>query len=234
MIKGFIKNSFVDYPGKVAATVFTGGCNFSCPYCHNGELVLSPGKMRNIPEYEIFEFLDKRKGLIDGVVITGGEPTLFPGLRNLILKIRERGFMIKLDTNGYEPLILEKLLEDGIIDYIAMDIKNSPDKYAMTAGLQKMDINRIVKSIGLIISSQVDHEFRTTVMKEFHSEDDFLKIAEWIKSCKKYVLQNYHPKEGQIKDVIFTPFSSEELLTFRELLSTRISKVEIRDQNSII
>ena len=128
MIKGFIKNSFVDYPGKVAATVFTGGCNFSCPFCHNGELVKSPGKMKTIETWEIFEFLEKRKGLIDGLVITGGEPTLWPGLRDFIIKVRNMGFLVKLDSNGYEPLILEKLFQDKLIDYIAMDIKTSPEK----------------------------------------------------------------------------------------------------------
>lgn len=228
MIKGFIKNSFVDYPGKVAATVFTGGCNFSCPFCHNGELVTSPGKMETIPIWEIMEFLDKRKGLIDGIVITGGEPTIYPGLRDFILKIKEKGFLVKLDSNGHEPLVLEKLIQENIIDYIAMDIKNSPEKYAETAGLKKIDISRIIKSVEIIKNSGIDYEFRTTVMKEFHNKEDIVKIKDWLGSSKKYVLQNYNPKEGQVEDIIFTPFSEEELEEFKEILSENIQKVEIR------
>lgn len=228
MIKGFIKNSFVDYPGKVAATVFTGGCNFSCPFCHNGELVTSPGKMPTISTWEIMTFLEKRKGLIDGLVITGGEPTLYPGLRDFILKIREKGFLIKLDSNGYEPLVLEKLLQENIIDYIAMDIKNSPEKYAKTAGLKQIDISRIIQSVEIIKESGVDYEFRTTVMKEFHNKEDINQIKKWLTNTKKYVLQNYNPQEGQVEDTIFTPFSKEELNEFKEILSTDIEKVEIR------
>ena len=229
MIKGFIKNSFVDYPGKVAATVFTGGCNFSCPFCHNGELVKSPGKIKSIETWEIIDFLEKRKGLIDGLVITGGEPTLWPGLRDFIVKIKSMGFSVKLDSNGYEPLVLEKLLQEGIIDYIAMDIKNSPEKYAQTAGLKTLDISRIIKSIQLIKESGISYEFRTTVMKEFHSKEDLIKIGEWLKGSEKYVLQNYNPKEGQVEDKIFTPFSKEELLEYKSLLSDYIKKVEIRN-----
>ncbi len=228
MIKGFIKNSFVDYPGKVAATVFTGGCNFSCPFCHNGELVTSPGKMETIPIWEIMEFLDKRKGLIDGIVITGGEPTIYPGLRDFILKIKEKGFLVKLDSNGYEPLVLEKLIQENIIDYIAMDIKNSPEKYAETAGLKKIDISRIIKSVEIIKNSGIDYEFRTTVMKEFHNKEDIIKINDWLGNSKKYVLQNYNPKEGQVEDKIFTPFSQEELEEFKEIFSENIQRVEIR------
>lgn len=229
MIKGFIKNSFVDYPGKVAATVFTGGCNFSCPFCHNGELVKSPGKIKSIETWEIIDFLEKRKGLIDGLVITGGEPTLWPGLRDFIVKIKSMGFSVKLDSNGYEPLVLEKLLQEGIIDYIAMDIKNSPEKYAQTAGLKTLDISRIIKSIQLIKESGISYEFRTTVMKEFHSKEDLIKIGEWLKGSEKYVLQNYNPKEGQVEDKIFIPFSKEELSEYKNLLSDYIQKVEIRN-----
>lgn len=229
MIKGFIKNSFVDYPGKVAATVFTGGCNFSCPFCHNGELVKSPGKIKSIETWEIIDFLEKRKGLIDGLVITGGEPTLWPGLRDFIVKIKSMGFSVKLDSNGYEPLVLEKLLQEGIIDYIAMDIKNSPEKYAQTAGLKTLDISRIIKSIQLIKESGISYEFRTTVMKEFHSKEDLIIIGEWLKGSEKYVLQNYNPKEGQVEDKIFTPFSKEELSEYKSLLSDYIQKVEIRN-----
>jgi len=228
MIKGFIKNSFVDYPGKVAATVFTGGCNFSCPFCHNGELVKSPGKVQTIETWEVTEFLKKRKGLIDGLVITGGEPTLWPGLKDFILKIKEMGFLVKLDSNGYQPLILENLIKEKLIDYIAMDIKNSPEKYAETAGLQTIDITRITKSIDIIQKSGIDYEFRTTVMREFHTEEDIMKIKEWLKDSKKYVLQNYNPQEGQVEDTIFTPFSKEELEKYKNLLSGNIQKVEIR------
>ena len=221
MIRGFIKNSFVDYPGKIAATVFTGGCNFSCPFCHNGELVKSPKSLPIIPQKEIFDFLDKRKGLIEGLVITGGEPTLWPGLADFIIKVKEKGFLVKLDTNGYEPLVLKKLLEENLLDYIAMDIKNSPDKYAQTAGLKHLDISRIIQSIDIIRNSGLDYEFRTTIMKEHHEEEDLIKIADWLQGSKKYVLQNYNPKEGQIEDRIFTPFSPQELEMFKIILQEK-------------
>lgn len=228
MIRGFIKNSFVDYPGKIAATVFTGGCNFSCPFCHNGELVKSPGNLPIIPQKEIFDFLDKRKGLIEGLVITGGEPSLWPGLADFIIKVKEKGFLVKLDTNGYEPLVLKKLLEENLLDYIAMDIKNSPDKYAQTAGLKHLDISRIIQSIDIIRNSGLDYEFRTTIMKEHHEEKDLIKIADWLQGSRKYVLQNYNPKEGQIEDKIFTPFSLQELEMFKEILQEKFDHFETR------
>lgn len=228
MIRGFIKNSFVDYPGKIAATVFTGGCNFSCPFCHNGELVKSPRNLPPIPQKEIFDFLDKRKGLIEGLVITGGEPSLWPGLADFIIKVKEKGFLVKLDTNGYEPLVLKKLLEENLLDYIAMDIKNSPDKYAQTAGLKHLDISRIIQSINIIRNSGLDYEFRTTIMKEHHEEKDLIKIADWLQGSRKYVLQNYNPKEGQIEDKIFTPFSLQELEMFKEILQEKFDHFETR------
>lgn len=228
MIRGFIKNSFVDYPGKIAATVFTGGCNFSCPFCHNGELVKSPGNMPPIPQKEIFDFLDKRKGLIEGLVITGGEPSLWPGLADFIIKVKEKGFLVKLDSNGYEPLVLEKLIEDDLLDYIAMDIKNTPAKYAQTAGLKQLDISRILQSIDIIRSSGLDYEFRTTIMKELHGEKDLLEIGDWLQGSKKYVLQNYNPVEGQIEDKIFTPFSPKELERLKEKLGEKFDHFEIR------
>ncbi len=228
MIRGFIKNSFVDYPGKIAATVFTGGCNFSCPFCHNGELVKSPRNLPAVPQKEIFDFLDKRKGLIEGLVITGGEPSLWPGLADFIIKVKEKGFLVKLDTNGYEPLVLKKLLEENLLDYIAMDIKNSPDKYAQTAGLKHLDISRIIQSIDIIRNSGLDYEFRTTIMKEHHEEKDLIKIADWLQGSRKYVLQNYNPKEGQIEDKIFTPFSLQELEMFKEILQEKFDHFETR------
>ena len=228
MIRGFIKNSFVDYPGKIAATVFTGGCNFSCPFCHNGELVKSPKNMPLIPQKEIFDFLDKRKGLIEGVVITGGEPSLWPGLADFIIKVKEKGFLVKLDSNGYEPLVLKKLIEENLLDYIAMDIKNSPDKYAQTAGLKHLDISRILQSIDIIRSSGLDYEFRTTIMKEYHEEADLKKIGDWLQGSKKYVLQNYNPQEGQVEDKIFTPFSPRELEMFKSFFQEKFDCFEIR------
>ncbi len=228
MIKGFIKNSFVDYPGKVAATIFTGGCNFSCPFCHNGELVLAPGKIKDIPDYEIMEFLEKRKGLIDAIVISGGEPTLHPGIWALMAKIKDKGFLVKLDTNGYQPRIIEKLLEETQIDFIAMDIKNAPDRYAETAGLEKIDIQRIFQSVKLIQSSGIDYEFRTTIMKEYHSAIELEKIGQWLNGSKKYVLQNYKQREGQVEEVAFTPFEEEFLESQKEFLQPFFKRVEIR------
>lgn len=229
MIKGFIKNSFVDYPGQVAATVFTGGCNFSCPFCHNGELVISPGSIKTIPGYEIMEFLEKRKKLIDAVVISGGEPTLHPELGRLIRKIKEKGYLVKLDTNGYQPRVIEALLSESLLDFIAMDIKNSPDRYAETAGLMSFDIQRIIHSTELIRSSAPDYEFRTTVMQEFHQSEDLEKIGRWLSGSKKYVIQNYQHRQGQVKQKEYTSFSNEFLAEQKQKLQPHFLKVEIRN-----
>ena len=192
IIKGFAKLTLLDYPGRVACTVFTGGCNFRCPFCHNASLAIRAREVDTIPESEVFELLKKRKGILDGVCITGGEPLLFGDeLYDFIIEIKKLGYAVKLDTNGSFPERLAALIEAGLVDKVAMDIKNSPEKYALTAGVENFDIASILKSVELLKSSGVDYEFRTTVVKELHSASDFEAIGKMIEGAKAYFLQSF-------------------------------------------
>jgi len=228
MIKGWIKNSFIDYPGKIATTVFVGGCNFRCPYCHNGDLITKFDKLQDITEEEIFSFLKKRSKILDGVVITGGEATLYKNIIDFMKTIKEIGLSVKLDTNGYNPEIVEKVLEQNCVDYIAMDIKNSLEKYSETVGFELMDLTKIVKSINLIQNGNVDYEFRTTVMKEFHNEKDLLAIGTLLEGSKKYVLQKYQKSDKQLSNKEFTPYNNEEMLSFKKSLEIYFEKIYVR------
>lgn len=202
LIRGLNKTTLLDYPGCVAATVFVGGCNFRCPFCQNSGLVLNPLEGEIISEEEILSFLKKRKNVLKGVCITGGEPTLQEDLPDFIRQIRNLGYRIKLDTNGYRPEILKSLLEEGLLDYVAMDIKNCPDKYALTAGMNYadagLDLAKINESIELLLGGTVEYEFRTTVVKELHTLDDIRKIGEWIRGCRAYFLQKFQDNGNNI------------------------------------
>jgi len=199
VIAGFQKLTLLDYPGHLAATVFTVGCSFRCPFCHNPELVnhgtynIEHGTI----EKDFFEFLKKRKGKLEGVCITGGEPAIQPDLVEFIRKIRKLGYKVKLDTNGTRPDILREVISERLVDFIAMDIKNQPKKYEKTINT-KFDLNRIKLSIGLIMNSRIPYEFRTTAVPGIHSERDFLAIAKWIKNAQSYWLQRY--QETKILD----------------------------------
>ncbi len=198
VISGLQKLTLLDYPGKTAAIVFTYGCNFRCPFCHNALLVTE--KMQDvISEEEVLAFLKKRVGLLDAVCITGGEPTLQKDLRAFIVKVRELGYAVKLDTNGTNPDLLDELLSEGLVDYVAMDIKNAPDKYSLTAGAD-VDLNNIFKSVELIKSKAPDYEFRTTVTRELHSEADILSAAELVGKGSKYYLQQFKDSGCLISD----------------------------------
>ena len=207
ILGGFQKLTLIDYPGKLATTVFTVGCSFRCPFCHNPELVeaqnfasLHKGKM----EKEFFEFLKKRKGKLQGVCITGGEPTIQLDIIEFIKKIKKLGFLVKLDTNGSRPDVLKKIIDLKLVDYIAMDIKNQPKSYLKTAGItvgnanSRSILDRIKLSVDLIMHSQIPYEFRTTVVPGIHSEKAFLEIAKWISGASKYWLQKY--EETKILD----------------------------------
>ena len=198
LIVGLNKTTLLDYPGRVAATVFTGGCNFRCPFCHNGHLVLKPSALEVYSEEEVFSFLYKRRNVLKGVCITGGEPTLQSDLADFIWKVKELGYQVKLDTNGYEPEVLEELLKEKLLDYVAMDIKNCREKYAETAGLDKFEIKKVEKSIMLLRKSEIDYEFRTTVVKEFHGKEDLKKIGNWLSGCSQWFLQQYQDNENVI------------------------------------
>jgi len=198
ILGGYQKLTLIDYPGKIATTVFTVGCSFRCPFCHNPELVDSRQfTVQGDLEKEFFSFLKKRKGKIEGVCITGGEPTIQPNLLGFIKKIKKRGFLVKLDSNGTRPDVLKKVFDAKLVDFVAMDIKNQLKRYDATTGV-KGDAERIKLSVQLIMNSGVPYEFRTTVVPGLHSEKDFEEIAKWIKGARSYYLQEY--REGRILD----------------------------------
>ena len=199
IIGGLQKLTLIDYPGHLAATVFTFGCNFRCPFCHNPELVSgSLYKISGILEEDFFKFLKERKGKLEGVCITGGEPTIQPDIVEFVRKIKNLGFKVKLDTNGARPDILRELFQKKLLDFVAMDIKSDLENYAKTTN-SKLDIERIRLSVDLIRNSGIDYEFRTTAVPGLHKEEDFAKIGEWLEGSKKYVLQKYEDK-GKILD----------------------------------
>lgn len=225
-IQGFIKTSLLDFPGNVASTVFTSGCNFNCPFCHNPSLILDEGSDGTIQTDVILTHLKRRQGLIDGVCITGGEATLQKNLLPFIKEVKKLGMKVKLDTNGYSPSILKTLIEENLIDYIAMDIKNSPSKYARTCGLKALDYNKIKSSIHLIKNSGISHEFRTTIMKDLHDLEDLEAISVEIHGCDRFCLQQYRYHEDQ--NCQFTAYEPETLLGWQEHFSSFLKKVEVR------
>lgn len=189
-IEAYQKLTLLDYPGRTAATIFTHGCNFRCPFCHNAGLVVRPSIQR-VDENELLSFLEKRKKLLDGVCITGGEPLLQSDIAEFIQKVRDIGYAVKLDTNGSFPERLASLIDAGLIDYVAMDIKNSPEKYALTAGIPQDIVVRVKESVALLLKNKVDFEFRTTITGAHHTVEDMVKIGEWIKGAEKYFLQPF-------------------------------------------
>lgn len=214
IIKGLQKTTLLDFPGKVACTVFTAGCNFRCPFCHNASLVVRAGDVDEISSDAFFNYISKRKGILDGVCITGGEPLLSVGIEDFIRKIKDMGFLVKLDTNGAYPEKLEALLNEGLVDYVAMDIKNSKEKYALTAGLEEFPA-AIERSIKIIMDKAPDYEFRTTVVRELHDTQDIVKISEWLKGAKRYFLQSY-VDSGDILCEGFSAYDANEMLKILE------------------
>lgn len=225
-IHGFNKTTLLDYPGIVAAGVFTGGCNFRCPFCQNADLVLNPYAVPLIAEEEILSHLAKRKNITKGICISGGEPTLQPDLRDFIIKCKNLGLLIKLDTNGYKPDILKGLMDDGLIDYVAMDIKASLSGYSKVAGVN-IDTNLITRSIETIIHSSIEYEFRTTVVRELHSYEMMEEISDLIKGAGKYYIQGYVDSDRVISRT-FSSYTRDELETFIPLFDKKVKKVEIR------
>ena len=188
---GLQKMTLLDFPGKVACTVFTGGCNFRCPFCHNALLVTEIDNSQTYDEDEIISFLEKRRGLLDGVCVTGGEPLLHPSVVRFIERVKSLGFAVKLDTNGSFPDTLADIIGAGIVDKVAMDIKNSAEKYGITVGIKDFDITPVDKSISLLLEGRVPYEFRTTVVRELHEVSDIEKIAKRIAGAQEYYLQNF-------------------------------------------
>ena len=223
-IAGVQKVTLLDYPGKVACEIFTQGCNFECPFCQNSSLI----PITNTGEFseeEIFEYLVLRKKILDGVVITGGEPTVQKDLKGFIKKIKDLGLLVKLDTNGGNPKVLQELIDEDLVDYVAMDIKNIFNKYNITAG-KRINLDNIKKSIEILKASKIDYEFRTTIIKEMHSLDDIVSICKLVGNVK-YYLQNFEDSENVI-DHSLHGFSREELLFIDKYLKDVFPNVEIR------
>ena len=228
-IYGIQKLSLLDFPGKLCCTVFTGGCDFRCPFCHNSTLVTRLDPSTSIPQDEILSFLETRRGKLDGVAITGGEPLLHPQLPEFIHSIREMGFEVKLDTNGAHPEALEKIIDSGEVSYYAMDIKNSPEKYALTVGIEGIDLDNIKKSIMLLMDSGVEYEFRTTVVKELHENNDFIGIGEMIRGAKAYYLQKF-VDSGMLIGSGFSAHDDETMRGFISIITPFVDFAAIRGE----
>lgn len=226
-ICGWNKTTLLDYPGKVAATIFLGGCNFRCPFCHNSSLVLHFREIPGISMEELLAFLKKRKGILDGVCVTGGEPTIDPELDTLLREIKHLGYLVKLDSNGTRPQVLKNLVKDGLVDMIAMDIKSSPENYGKVAGVNTVPMERIQESIDFLMSGSIPYEFRTTVVRELHSQEDFRSIGKWLSGAEAYYLQAYKNSPEVLKPG-FSSYTREELEHFRSLLQNDIPSTEIR------
>ena len=225
-IDGLQTLTLLDYPGKVACTVFTSGCNMRCPFCHNASLVC--GEVPPLMEKEeFFAFLKKRTGVLDGVCVTGGEPLLQEGLIPFLLEVKEKGFTTKLDTNGLLHDRLRAVVEAGAVDYVAMDIKNCKARYAETAGVPGLDLAPIEKSVQFLMEGSVDYEFRTTVVKELHNKADFDEIGRWLKGAKRYFLQSFKDS-GDILSPGLSPMEKADLLEIRDRLRAEIPGVELR------
>lgn len=226
-IHGFQKMTLLDYPGKVAATVFTAGCNLRCPFCHNAPLVTKINLADCLDKNEIVAYLKKRKGILDGVCITGGEPLLSDDVFDLMRQIKDMGYSVKLDTNGTFPERLRRAVFGGLADTVAMDIKNSKERYAETVGLESLDLAPIEESVDFLKSGAVDFEFRTTVVKELHTDDDMERIGRWISGAPRYYLQRFKDSGTLIRPG-FTEPSIEFMENLQKIAEKYVQKVELR------
>ncbi len=227
-ISGLMKMTLLDFPGQVACTVFTSGCNFRCPFCHNASLVL-PERMTNdtISEADFFAFLDKRKGLLDGVCISGGEPLLHADITDFIRRIRERGFKVKLDTNGSLPEVLRALVNAGLLDYVAMDIKTAPGDYASACGIDDPPVEGVRESVRILLSGNVPFEFRTTVVDELHDEAKMTDVARWISGTQNYFLQDYCDS-GDVIRKGYHSCSGQKMESIRKAVAEYVPSAKIR------
>lgn len=224
---GMDKLSLVDYDNKLTCTIFTAGCNFKCPFCHNASLVLDEENLDVFPLSDILSYLNKRKGILEAVCVSGGEPTLSGDLDEKLAEIKKMGYIVKLDTNGSNPNKIKSLYEKGLIDYVAMDIKNSEEKYPETIGLKKYDLRKIKESIEFILNCGIDYEFRTTLVSQFHEEEDILKIGKMIKGAKRYYLQKFVDHDSCIEEG-HKEISKEKALKFQSLIQPYVKNVYLR------
>jgi len=229
-IQGLQKVTLIDYPEKMAATVFTAGCNFRCPFCHNASLVIDIDEGNHMPVSQVMNHLEKRKKVLEGVCISGGEPLLQPGLEDFIKGVKSLGYLVKLDTNGSDLIKLQHLVEQSLIDYVAMDIKNTPSKYNITSGLEEGDeemLSQVMAVVEYLKSEPIPYEFRTTVVKEFHKREDFEEIGQWLKGAKKYVLQKFNDSGDCIGEG-YHAYSDEIMNQALEIIKKYIPTAQIR------
>ena len=225
-IQGLQKLTLLDYPGRTACTVFLSGCNFRCPFCHNAPL-LQGDTGDAMDEDALLMFLKKRQGVLDGVAVTGGEPLLRQELPSLLEKIKALGYAVKLDTNGAFPERLEAIVQAGLADYVAMDVKNSPARYAQTAGVPGLDLGPIRESVAFLLAGHVDYEFRTTVVKQFHDRAAFQEIGPWLAGARRYFLQSYEDRDTVLCPGL-SPCSREELEDFASAVRPFVPAVALR------
>ncbi len=230
-IYGLQKLTMLDFPGRIACTVFTGGCNLRCPFCHNAGLVL-PDRLSAsgslMDSEELFKFLDSRRGLLDGVAVSGGEPLLWPDIEEFLSEIRARGFLVKLDTNGTRPEVLSHILDSGLVDYVAMDIKNSPERYAETVGIDGFDVAPVKQSVELVMSSSVDYEFRTTAVAGLHDIESISAAARWISGARRYFIQNFVDSGNLVASEGMRGLSPEEMRALRDAARQYVPSTELR------
>ena len=229
IIKGLQKTTLLDFPTKVACTVFTPGCNFRCPFCHNASLVIDTDLSDTVNIDAFFDYLKKRKGILDGVCITGGEPLIQKDIAMFISKIKELGYAVKVDTNGSQPKMLSELIENNLVDYVAMDIKGSQAKYSAICGIENGKyLGAVSESISLLLKNQIDYEFRTTVVKELHDKEDFHDIGKWICGTKKYFLQQFKDSGDLITNDPYTAYNKEEMEEILSIVKNYIPNAELR------
>lgn len=228
-IQGLQKLTLLDFPGKMACTVFTGGCNLRCPFCHNASIVVKPSKEGEYSVEEILDFLKKRQGVLDGVAITGGEPLMQKDIEDFIRKIRELGYAVKLDTNGTYPDKLKSLVNQGLVDYVAMDVKASPEGYPPAVGIGGYDISKIKESIDFLINGNIDYEFRTTVVREFHSIFDMDSLGKFIKGAKRHYLQQFKDS-GDLIGFGLSAVPKSEMDEMKKIMLKYVESCEIRGE----
>lgn len=225
-IEALQKLTLLDYPGKMAATVFTYGCNLRCPFCHNA-LLVTEESYGGIDTDEVLSFLSKRKGMLEGVCVTGGEPLLQPDIEDFLKAIKDMGFSVKLDTNGTFPKKLKDVVGKVLVDYVAMDVKNCRDKYTLTSGKTCMDLSAVDESIKFLLSGEIEAEFRTTVVKNFHTEEDLLKITDWISGCDRYFLQQF-VDSGNLIDQSLEGYTDNELTAIYKQVKRKLPVTKLR------
>lgn len=228
-VTGIQKLTLLDYPGTVACTVFTAGCNFRCPFCHNAMLVLPEQIEPNyLTDGEVFDFLRKRRGVLDGVAVTGGEPLLHRDMPEFLSRIKELGYKIKLDTNGSNPALLREIVEAGLVDRVAMDIKNAPESYAETIGFERFDIAPVEESKSFLLEGSVDYEFRTTVVRGIHTKESLIGAAKWISGAKEYYLQQFKDSGSLVMGEGLSAYDEKQMHELAEAVREYVPTVEVR------